>query len=84
MIKNTRVCTLLINTFKTQWKELTFSTHTAHSLMWITSVLVGAALVHGSYALLHGRGPQPRGSNDTNPEAIWTTVWTHVIVYMHN
>jgi len=52
--------------------------------MWITSVLVGAALVHGSYALLHGRGPQPRGSNDTNPEAIWTTVWTHVIVYMHN
>ncbi|KAF8312594.1 hypothetical protein F5887DRAFT_522640 [Amanita rubescens] len=43
--------------------------------MWISSVLVGAVLVHCSYALLHGRrGLQPRGSNDTNPEAIWTTV----------
>ncbi|KAF8351763.1 Alpha/Beta hydrolase protein, partial [Amanita rubescens] len=47
----------------------------APALMWITSVLVGAALVHCSYALFHSRrGLQPRGSNDANPEAIWTTL----------
>ena len=52
--------------------------------MWIASVLVGAALLHCSYALLHGRGLQPRASGDTNPEAIWTTVWTRVIVYVQD
>ncbi|KAF8726616.1 hypothetical protein AX14_007650 [Amanita brunnescens Koide BX004] len=43
--------------------------------MRIPSVLVGVALVHCSFARLqNGRGLQSRGSNDSDPETIWTTL----------
>lgn len=46
--------------------------------MLLSFVLIGAALAHCSYALLHhSRRLQARG---TSPEIIWNMVWTGILM----